>query len=351
MKVADYAPLVYTPGFFDPSKAYQWYRPNLDGAYIEGVELAKKRDLANFAELMKAGIKNAAMLTDLQSDFRGKSDQGVGRLPVQGTDDVVLRVCARLINGTVQDHYSGLIWSEDGHSPNHISYGANWIDRNGMPLDPRKHGNACILELFDESKAVFVAKAFGPDGTPYEVGHYQRRFDPRDTVNYWKHLQATGQGPIWVFNIHCVLGTEGVSLHPLLQEVVAFMCGARMIEPTIVFKGHINNTDWFGPFEPCRPDSGHPQGRFQKDIVDQFRAFDTVEFSGVAEDFCDFNAKRQVMKYFDGTEFFGKMFFLSDGTAPIIPNAPHVQELNKEARDKGVKFITHDSPFGQLAAV
>ncbi len=97
---------------------------------------------------------------------------------------------------------------------------------------------------------------------------------------------------------------------------------------------------------PCRPISGHPQGSFQKQVVDDFfKPVDTAEFAGVAEDFCDFNMKKQTMDYLTGTEFMSKLRFITDGTAPIIPNAPHVVAQNEKAKKEGVQFITHETPF------
>src|SRR3989344_3231147 len=116
-KVCNHASLVYAPGFFKPEKAYDWYSPDVAAAMREGIEYGLKNGLATAQALMRQGIAHAAMLTDLQSDFRPN-----GRLPVAGTDDVVLRTCVRLINGTVQDFFTGVIFSLDGHGPNHISF-------------------------------------------------------------------------------------------------------------------------------------------------------------------------------------------------------------------------------------
>lgn len=75
------------------------------------------------------------------------------------------------------------------------------------------------------------------------------------------------------------------------------------------------------------------------------KMFRAIEFTGVAEDFCDYYMKRQVMDKLVGTPHIKKLQFLTDCTAPIIPNAKHVLELNARALEAGVKFITHDRPF------
>lgn len=336
VEVASHMPLVYTPEFWDPKKAYGYYSPDIEGAFLEGFAYRQRNKLKTVAELTAAGVSNAIMLTDLQGDFRPG-----GRLPVAGTDTVVLRTCARFLNGTVTDYYTLAVASQDGHPPLHISYASRWLRADGTPFDLREF-KAAVLDLIDERRGIFQATCFGPNG-PIDMGPIQSMFNIKQTVTYWYHLQKTGQGPIWVFANHCKLGTDGTNLHPLLAEVLAFAEGARMMEAVPVFKGHIRDTDWFGPLEPCMPDSSHPQGGFQKGIVDLFaKVTGRVEFFGVAEDFCEHNMERQVMKHFEGTRFFEQMAFAVDGTAAIVPNAPHVLELRKEARRKGVTFFSSD---------
>lgn len=341
-KVAPHAPLIETPEYWDPKKAYADYSPDIEGAFIEGVAFRKRKKLATAAELEGKGVSNAIMLTDLQHDFRPG-----GRLPVAGTDDVVLRVCVRLLNGTVgTDFYTKYIYSQDGHVPFHISYATRWRTMKGEPFDLREH-KAAVLSLADEDKGVFQATCFdSATGNPLDMGYIQSMLNIKDTVAYWHHLQSTGQGPIWIFANHCKLGTDGVNLHPLLAETLAFIEGARFVAPVPVNKGHIRDTDWFGPLEPCRPDPSHPQGGFQKPVVDLLAQVTGLsEFVGVAEDFCDYNMKRQTLTYFEGTDFFEKMAFMTDGTAPIVPNAPQVIRQNAEALRKGVRFFSHDEDF------
>jgi nicotinamidase-related amidase len=341
----------YRPSFLSQAKAGKWYKPELAVACREGIEYGLAHQLKPAAQLIREGVASAIMCTDLQEDFRPQ-----GRLPVKGTDDVVWRVCQRIVQGVADGFYGGIIFSLDGHPPFHISYDYYWRDAKGQPLDLSKHGGAAILALEDEAKAVFKVTAFDAVGKPYEVGFYQARFDPKDSVAYWKHLQATNQGPIWVFVPHCMIGTDGFNLHPLLAETIAFACGARSMQPTVIHKGHISRTDWFGPLEPCRPDPNHPQGGFQKEVIDAMKGarvgstlheFRTVEFAGVAEDFCDYFMKLQVMDNLEGTSFMTKLRFISDGTAPIVPNAARVVQLNERARRAGIKFITHDTPFNE----
>ena len=352
VKVAAHMPLLYTPKFWSPEKAYQNYEPDIEGAKLEGAEYARKNGLEPaFRLLERPEGASMAFLTDLQQDFRDH-----GRLPVNGTDDVVLRCGSRLINGFINGHFAGLMRSKCGHPSEHISFGSYFRTQSGERFDLRQR-KAAILALEDEKKCIFKATCFDPnDGSPVDAGYIQPIYDPRGCVVYNHYLESTGQAPQWAFAEHCELGTDGETFHPLIVEVISFVSGLRSFVPGIVSKGHIIDTDWYGPLCSCAsysedpkivPQITHPQAGFQKDVADKFKAYRTVEFSGVAEDFCDFWMKRQSRWYFKGTEFLKKMVFVEDGTAPIVPNAPHVKTQNAEARAEGVKFIKHDTPFAQ----
>lgn len=339
IQICNHAPLVFTPNFWNPLKAYEDFSPDLEGAYREGVEYAKVKGLQSAQALIKTGDACAMMATDLQQDFRDS-----GRLAVKGANDAILKSCVRLLNGVVEGKYAGVAYSMDSHSPQHISYDTYWRDSNGNPLDLSKAGNACMMVLEDEQKAVFKALGFDANGI-VELGYYRPKFDPLDAVAYFKHLQATGQGNIWVFVVHCKLGTDGTNLHPLFAECLAFMEGALSMSSTTIFKGHISGTDWFGPLEACRPDPNHPQGGFQKDVIDFFQQFKFVDFVGIAEDFCDYFMKKQTIDYLSGTNNLSKLRFVLDGTAAIVPNDPKVIAQNENASKNGVSLIYHDSAF------
>lgn len=342
-QIAGHMPLVYTPKFWDPAKAYAHYIPDIEGAKIEGAAYARAHGLEPAHKLLaRPEGASMAFLTDLQDDFRDD-----GRLPVKGTNDVILRCASRLINGFICGHYAFVKDSRDGHPGQHISYGSYYRTQKGELFDLRDR-KAAILELVDEGKCIFKATCFNPnDGSPVDAGYVQPIYDPRDVVAYNKHLVATGQAPQWAFAEHCQLGTDGTNLHPFIVETISFVSGLRSFVPGEVAKGHLINTDWFGPLEPCRPDTKHPQGEFQKGVVDGMKPYKSVEFFGIAQDFCDYWMKKQTLRYLSGTEYERKLVFVEDGTAAIVPNAAHVIEQDREARARGVKFIRHDTPFAQ----
>ncbi len=320
--------LTYTPAFLRREKVFTHYRPDIAAAMREGIEFARNNKNMSAAALRAEARGILMVLTDLLEDFRDD-----GRLPVKGTDQVVWNLCLRLVHLATGGDLAGVMLAFDGHPPLHISFDTYWRDADGNTLDLSEK-KAALLFLEDEEKCLFRAEAL--DGCV--IGIYKAVLEPKDSVAYWKYLQETKQGPIWVFVPHCMIGTDGTNLHPLLAETVAFCAATRSFNPFIIRKGHLSNTDWFGPLEACRSDEFDSDSGLNTNALVYMDDFREIEFGGVAEDFCEFGMRDRVLRHLKGT----KIRFITDGTAPIVPNAKHVNELYVGARKAGVKFITHD---------
>lgn len=329
--------LTHTPEFFRPEKAFLDYRPDLASAFREGHILAQKMT-------PKLGAAPAILaITDLLQDFRPG-----GRLAVGGTDEVVLRVVQRMIEGTITSYYAGMAVFYDSHPFDHVSFDYHFIDQDGIPLDLSLL-KAARLRLLDADKAEFMAYAYGSDG-PYDLDIYYPRSSREVFVEYCQFLQEKGFGDAWVFAPHCIKGTDGTNLHPLVAEALAFFTGFSGIQPLVIWKGHLADTDWFGPLEPCWPDEAAGCG-FDYDTFGFLTSRSILEDAGVAEDFCTYWMRRQLLNYRlsrTNKNASNQLIFLSDGTAPIVPNAPHVAELYEQARHKGVIFAQHDTPFSNI---
>ncbi len=329
--------LKYTPRFFDEKKAGMDYVPDLGAARREGMEFARNLATVTAERLQTRGAGTLAVLTDLLQDFRDR-----GRLPVKGADAVVFRVCLRLIYGVTEGDLAGVIAAIDGHPFGHISFDSSWIGSNGKPIDLSNHGKAGLLTLDSKEKATFRLHVFNPDGTTRVLDTCVPAVDPQDAVLYYQYLRASGQGDIWVFVPHCIIGTDGTNFHPLLAETLAFCSGVRQFDPHIINKGYLRDTDWFGPLQACRPNSKTGEGMINNDAISLMKRFSAIEFMGVAEDFCELGMRRVALDTLDVRGYDGVIRFITDGTAPIVPEADHVTEFYELARNKGVKFITHD---------
>lgn len=331
-----------TLGFLDPTLAHGPYRPNLELARKMGL-LARKQGVRPAQKLIAAGKSRLAIVIDGETDFADD-----GRLPVKGTYADTWRMCQRIYKGTMEGHYTGILLTIDQHPAITVHSEVYWEDEQGNPPDV----TLPVMMFLDDAKARFPFLATFIDGSPKR--RYRPRYNPKFTVEqYAPHLLNTGQGPIWVFKSHCRMGTDGIQLIAPLAELVEFMAVALEIEPVFMAKGHIAQVDWFGPFRPCMDVPTHPQGGLQTQYLDLIRAANNTDIFGEAEDFCVRNGMKQVLEYYGNDRpVLERIAFVGDCTSPIIADDPKAgpgkmpnADFRREMASKGVKIITHDTPF------
>lgn len=320
------------PSFWDPRKVSDRYIPDLNRAREEG----RKAGVAPVKEQIKKGNRHLLIGIDYELDFADD-----GRLPVKGMYDDLARFCERVIKGVLEEYHTDYIFSFDKHPPHVIHGDTWWKDELGNPPDLTL---PVQMRLDDPNprRPVFMCN--------YLDGRKSNPVFPTTmkahTLTYAKHLQATGQGDIWVFTSHCREGTDGVCLPAALMEIIEWASVARGIQPIYLYKGMIAEVDWFGPFRPCMDVPTHPQGGLQTQYLDYIKACKTTEFAGEAEDFCVNWGVRQALEYYGGQpDILKRINFIGNCTSAIVPNSQVVKDLHAFMDEKGINVITHDAPF------
>ena len=333
-------------GFDDPELIRTFYAPNLELARSEGRKL--RGQVKSAARRKKEHGGRLLGIIDMQWDFGD-----LGRLPVAGTFDDLERLIKRIKRGVLElDYYSAFLITHDYHPPLVVHGPDWWEDELGNPPDVSVPVH---MELVDpKSRFPFLCH--------YLTGAPDKPMRPRlkakyTTEEYAPHLKATGQGNIWVFTGHCRIGTEGACLIPALAEVIEWASAALDLNPTHLFKGFIEDTDWFGPFRPCMDRPGHPQGGLQTVYMDEIRGNRVSEFTGEADDFCVRAGMRQEMEYYGPGNKYGqdpevlkRIRFITDCTSAIVKDDPASgrtpnADFRKEMQGLGIQMINHDSPM------
>ena len=326
------------PSFWDPRNIRNpAYRPNLGRAIEEGLRV--RGQIMTVSQQAKKGGKNHGLtLIDYETDFGD-----TGRLPVMGTFDDVERLGERIIRGVIEEHYTHIIASIDIH-PTEVIHGETWWrDEMGNMPDVSVPLFMTLIDDSDPGRPVF--EATWVDGRPAKK--FRPRYMSEHTMNYAKHLTATGQGNIWVFTAHCRQGTDGINLIPALAELLEWASVARGVQVMFMYKGQIAHVDWFGPYRPCMDVPDHPQGGIQTFYLDINRLCETMEYTGEAEDFCVNAGVRQSIGYYEQEpDMLSRMRFIGDCTSAIVPGSQVVKDLHRLMKDKGVRVIKHNDPFG-----
>lgn len=333
-------------GYTDPNLIRTFYAPNLELAHAEGLKW--RRRLTSAAKRERRNGGRLLVGIDLQWDF---SD--AGRLAVPGTFDDLERLIDRIIRGVFEEeYYSDFIITHDNH-PEHVIHGETWWeDENGNPPDVSVPVH---MELVDP-------KGRMPFLCHYLTGAASKPFRPRlkreYTINeYAPHLKQTGQGDIWVFAPHCKFGSDGVMLIPAFQELLAVVAVALDLNITHMYKGHVPDTDWFGPFRPCMDRPGHSQAGLNTELLKRVAINLITEVAGEAADFCVRAGELQFGHFYGPGNAYGqdpavlnRVKFITNCTSPIIPDNPVTGKTPNADHRKamaalGVQAIEHNWAF------
>lgn len=322
------------PSFWDPRNISNLnYVPNIAAAIAEAVKLTLKPAKKQKEE----GNANLLIIIDPEKDFTPG-----GRLGVNGTFEDIERLGERIIEGTLSEHYTDAVITIDQHPEFHISSPTWWLDEFGNMIDATL---PVMLTLIDNNPNDPVFEGLNVAGK--KLGKVRPRLMKKHCIKYAEHLQATGQGSIWVFTPHCLQGTDGIQVNGALRELLTWFSVARKTDLSFLYKGHIAQVDWFGPFCPCMEVPGHPQGGWQTIYLDKIRDSKTTEIAGEAEDFCVKCGVDQVIEYYGNQpDVLKTIKFLGNCTSAIVPGGDAVKALHKNMSDNGVQVINHDAPFG-----
>ena len=119
---------------------------------------------------------------------------------------------------------------------------------------------------------------------------------------------------IWPY--HASLGTPGHALVPALSEAIAFHAAAGDVQPTLLLKGSIAQTDIIRCLSSEVKVPGHPQGDLNTEFLDTLAGYDLLYIAGQAKSHCVLATMRSVMGYFrDRPDIIAKLRFLSDCTS------------------------------------
>jgi nicotinamidase-related amidase len=330
--------VVQNLGFAQPGATGRFYKPNLDEAARAGRAL-------RLSPASEQKERHLLVLVDFQNDFV----EG-GSLPVAGATHDLERVIYRLVSGILTGYYTDIIVTVDNHPPFTVHSGLVYKDDKGKPpvlVAPDGSPLPMMVTLSKSKSFPLIGVNHLGEETPLKPQVL------RDHIinQYIPHLASTGQSPLMIWPAHCRQDNLGASLNPALIEALEWASAARFIQPIRLYKGHIEETDWYGAFEPCMPVPNHPQGQLQTRNMDLISQVETTEIAGEALDFCVKATTLQVLNYYGQNQtVLRSIKFIQDGTSAIIPDGsvagttPNADFIAEMVR-MGVNLINSSDPF------
>ena len=204
--------------------------------------------------------------------------------------------------------------SLDSHQRLDISHPLWFFDENGRSPDPFSVISANDLES-------------GRWHTRAEVEAY--------TLQYLKTLEAQGRYPHVIWPEHCLLGSEGHGVYPIIQEALHHW-SARPTRVDYIFKGQNPLTEHFSAVEAEVPDPLDPTTQTNHALLDRLKASEHIWVAGWARSHCVGNTLYDLFRL-GGTELARKTTLITDAMSDV----PGFEAQGEEVTRRSVELGAH----------
>jgi len=248
------------------------------------------------------------LIVDAQFDFCNPA----GALFVPGADQDIVRIA-----GLVQAASSAIddiIVTLDTHQVLDISHPGFWTSPEGRNPDP------------------FTAITF----SDVKNGRWKPLWEEEWVLLYLERLESQGQFTHFIWPEHCVLGTAGHALEPVLATALRDRARSTGRNHLTVIKGLNPFTEHFGIFEAQVPMGGDPDTQLNRQLLAQLGEYDKILICGEARSHCVATSVRQILKY--APELIPRITLLTDCMSDVSGMGHLADPIYAEAASKGIRF-------------
>ena len=217
----------------------------------------------------KGNSRNKILIViDGQLDF---TDRPESALPVPGgvfalahTAEYIMRNASKI---------DAILATRDKHVPNHIAHAVRWVDREGN--HPSGYTAITLAQI--------------------DAGDY-RAADPALQMTQRKYvagLEARREKTLMIWPSHCIAGTSGYELDPVLVDACAFWENQTGKQVVYLDKGEHPDTEQYGAFAADVPVPGAPETFINMPVVNWVNSFGTKIWTGLALTHCVMSTMQQ----------------------------------------------------------
>lgn len=239
---------------------------------------------------MKRNIQ--LLIIDPQFDFCDPT----GALYVKGAEHDMTRLAALI--SRAKGYIDDIRVTLDSHQPVHIAHPICWVDNKGNHPAP--------FTIIKEEDVLGT----NPKWRAYNPAWQERQ------VNYVKALKAGGRYELCIWPPHCLIGTDGHRVHPILQPALReWQDQFALID--YVTKGSNPFTEHYSVVKADVLDPEDLEGTdVNTKFVERLEIADEIWASGQALSHCLANSVEDISGIF-GDEHVKKFVLLEDCTSPV----------------------------------
>ncbi len=253
------------------------------------------------------------LVIDPQIDF---CDPNRGALYVKGAEEDSARLAKFLARSL--DLIDDIRVTLDSHQPVHIAHPLCWVDEKGNHPAP--------------FTAIFEADVVGKNA---KWKAYNPAWQTMQ-VDYVKALAAGGRYILVIWPPHCLIGTEGHAVIPVLNDALR-LWQDQFAMVDYVTKGSNPKTEHYSVVKADVIDPQDPTTNINTSFIQRLQTADQILIAGQALSHCVANSVRDIAAEF-GDEHIKKLILLEDASSPVPTFESLAEDFVKEMVGRGMRL-------------
>jgi nicotinamidase-related amidase len=242
----------------------------------------------------------------------------MGALYVKGADKDMERLAAMVnrLGSKLDDIHVTL----DSHHPIHIAHPMFW--KNSAGTSPNPFTIIGAQDVRDGTWTTTKPKLF------------------QDGKKYVETLEKNGRYPLCIWPPHCLIGSTGHTVYPVLFEALMGWCKKEYANIDFITKGSNYKTEHYSAIVADVPDPNDPGTQMNVSFLNTINEADIVLLAGEARSHCLANTGRDACNYFSDDSLVKKLVLLEDATSDVPGFENYGEQFVKEMKARGMQTTT-----------
>lgn len=161
----------------------------------------------------------------------------------------------------------------------------------------------------------------------------------KSAKNYVEQLEKNARYPLCIWPPHCVIGTVGQTIYPVLNNALLEWCrGFAAVD--FVTKGSNILTEHYSAIVADVPDANDPSTQMNVNFLNTINEADIVLLAGEARSHCLANTGRDACNYFSDDSLVKKLVLLTDATSDVGGFEALGEQFVKDMVARGMQTTT-----------
>ena len=158
-------------------------------------------------------------------------------------------------------------------------------------------------------------------------------------ISYVESLEKSGKYPLCIWPPHCLIGSEGHNIYPILFEaLLEWEKDFAMVD--YVTKGSNVFTEHYSAIKSEVPDSQDPTTQINTRLINTLMEADVIVIAGEAGSHCLKNTVEDIALSFGDNSYIKKLVLLTDATSPVPGFEKQQEDFIKNMVAQGMQLST-----------